>query len=95
MSTTIRWPENDSPNATSQQSKFVDAFRAQSTNLIVQVGVAFRSSTFSRFSSILEDPHGWMHGVIGGGYTAKEPWAGHMWPLEYSSYEPLFMLHHA
>ncbi|CAN9380981.1 unnamed protein product [Alternaria alternata] len=95
MSTTIRWPENDSPNATSQQSKFVDAFRAQSINLIVQVGVAFRSSTFSRFSSILEDPHGWMHGVIGGGYTAKEPWAGHMWPLEYSSYEPLFMLHHA
>ena len=95
MSTTIRWPENDSPNATSQQSKFVDAFRAQSINLIVQVGVAFRSSTFSRFSSILEDPHGWMHGVIGGGYTAKESWTGHMWPLEYSSYEPLFMLHHA
>ncbi|KAL1795189.1 hypothetical protein ACET3X_007005 [Alternaria dauci] len=95
MSNTVRWPENDSPNATSQQFKFVDAFRVQSTNLIVQVGVAFRSSTFSRFSSILEDPHGWIHGVIGGGYNPEEPWPGHMWPLEYSSYEPLFMLHHA
>jgi tyrosinase len=74
---------------------FVNAFRAQSSNVITQVGVAFRASTFSRFSSILEDPHGWIHGVIGGGYDPKTSDAGHMWPLEYSSYEPLFMLHHA
>ncbi|KAI4688971.1 hypothetical protein J4E81_007688 [Alternaria sp. BMP 2799] len=95
MSSTIRWPNDATANATSRQSMFVSAFNAQSTNLISQVGVAFRASTFSRFSSILEDPHGWIHGVIGGGYDPTTSTPGHMWPLEYSSYEPLFMLHHA
>lgn len=39
--------------------------------------------------------HGWVHGAIGGGYSSDVGGKGHMWPLEYSSYEPLFWLHHA
>ena len=74
---------------------FAEAFKNQSNNLVSQTGVAFRSSTFSRFSSTLEDVHGWVHGVIGGGYQRESPYWGHMWPLEYSAFEPLFMLHHA
>lgn len=95
MSSTIRWPSDATANATARQSMFVGAFNDQSTNLIAQIGVAFRASSFSKFSSILEDPHGWIHGVIGGGYDPTTSSPGHMWPLEYSSYEPLFMLHHA
>lgn len=38
--------------------------------------------------------HGWVHGAIGGGYSTGYGGEGHMWPLEYSSYEPLFWLHH-
>jgi tyrosinase len=59
------------------------------------MGIVFRSDTFARFSSTLEDPHGWMHGIIGGGFDGNvSPFRGHMWPLEYSAFEPLFMLHH-
>ena len=42
---------------------------------------------------MLEEAHGWVHGVIGGGWDGKSH-KGHMWPLEYSAFEPLFMLHH-
>ncbi|KAF1830624.1 Di-copper centre-containing protein, partial [Decorospora gaudefroyi] len=93
---TIRWPDADDPWGRSQQWRFVEAFKEQASNLVAQMGVVFRSSTFSRFSSTLEDPHGWIHGIIGGGFNGNvSPNQGHMWPLEYSSYEPLFMLHHA
>ncbi|KAL6168529.1 hypothetical protein ACJQWK_06163 [Exserohilum turcicum] len=95
INTTVRWPESDDPWAPSQTFLFPEAFRNQSNNLIAQTGVAFRSSSFSRFSSALEDVHGWVHGIIGGGYLRDSPYWGHMWPLEYSAYEPLFMLHHA
>lgn len=95
MNSTIRWPASDDPFSPSRPWLFAEAFKNQSNNLIAQVGIAFRSSTFSRFSSALEDAHGWVHGVVGGGYLRDSPYWGHMWPLEYSAFEPLFMLHHA
>ncbi|XP_014554784.1 hypothetical protein COCVIDRAFT_39395 [Bipolaris victoriae FI3] len=95
INSTIRWPASDDPFSPSQPQLFASAFKNQSNNLIAQVGIAFRSSTFSRFSSALEDAHGWIHGVIGGGYLRDSPYWGHMWPLEYSAFDPLFTLHHA
>ncbi|USP76847.1 uncharacterized protein yc1106_04121 [Curvularia clavata] len=95
INTTIRWPASDDPWTPSRPLMFAEAFKNQSNNLVSQTGVAFRSSSFSRFSSTLEDVHGWVHGVIGGGYQRESPYWGHMWPLEYSAFEPLFMLHHA
>ncbi|KAE8841312.1 hypothetical protein HRS9122_05438 [Pyrenophora teres f. teres] len=95
INATIRWPSTDDFMAHSQNEMFSDAFSGQSVNIVAQIGVVFRSSSFSRFSTTLEDPHGWIHGIIGGGYTADAPYKGHMWPLEYSAFDPLFMVHHA
>lgn len=66
-------------------------------NLIDGVSLAYRASNFSIFARRLEEPHGWIHGVVGGGWDPKDKghFRGHFWPLEYSAYEPLFMLHHA
>jgi tyrosinase len=73
-----------------------EAFESQSNNLVSAVATAFRESDFGRFALNLESPHGWVHGVVGGGYNKQKwPYEGHFWPLEYSSYEPVFMLHHA
>lgn len=60
-----------------------------------QVALAFRRNTLNGFWEAIEQVHGWVHGAIGGGYSAGLGGKGHMWPLEYSSYEPLFWLHHA
>jgi tyrosinase len=54
---------------------------------------AFRKKSMNNFADTVEEAHGWVHGVIGGGWTGKSP-QGHMWPLEYSAFEPIFMLHH-
>ncbi|RMZ66918.1 tyrosinase [Pyrenophora seminiperda CCB06] len=95
INATIRWPNSDDTTAQSQNGIFADAFAGQSANIIAQLGIVFRSSSFSRFSNTLEDPHGWIHGIVGGGYTTHAPYKGHMWPLEYSAFDPIFMLHHA
>ncbi|KAH9878874.1 hypothetical protein J1614_002309 [Plenodomus biglobosus] len=95
---TVRWPESDNFTASSRQGIFVQTFVDQSTSLIGGVETAFRSSNFSRWAKQLEDPHGWMHGIIGGGWDETQndrKFRGHMWPLEYSAFEPLFMLHHS
>ncbi|KAF2847615.1 Di-copper centre-containing protein [Plenodomus tracheiphilus IPT5] len=94
---TVRWPESNNATAISRQDIFVNTFKSQSTSLIGAVETAFRSSNFSQWAKQLEDPHGWMHGVIGGGWDETQSttkFRGHMWPLEYSAFEPLFMLHH-
>jgi hypothetical protein len=44
------------------------------------------------FSSKLEEVHGWIHWAFGGGDTRAG--IGHMWPSEYSGFDPVFMLHH-
>ncbi|KAI8940507.1 hypothetical protein NX059_004184 [Plenodomus lindquistii] len=94
---TIRWPGSDNVTAPSRQEMFAKTFIDQSTSLVGGVETALRSSNFSQWTKQLEDPHGWMHGVIGGGWDESQNatrYRGHMWPLEYSAYEPLFMLHH-
>jgi tyrosinase len=69
------------------------SYDEQKRNLQDKVDVAFRQPAMNDFAVVLEEAHGWIHGVIGGGYTSVSA-PGHMWPLEYSAYEPMFMLHH-
>lgn len=59
-----------------------------------QTAIAFRRGTLNGFWEAVEMVHGWVHATIGGGYSSGYGGEGHMWPLEYSSYEPLFWLHH-
>lgn len=71
-----------------------DSYAGQSQMIIAEMGTVFRSSSFARFASRVEEPHGWMHGVIGGNWDKSRDLQGHMWPLEYAGFDPLFMLHH-
>jgi tyrosinase len=93
FNTTLRWPTSSTLTAVSDQTPFLKSYDSQRRNLHDTIDAAFRRSTLNAFASTLEDTHGWVHGIIGGGWDAKsEP--GHMWPLDYSAYEPLFMAHH-
>jgi tyrosinase len=71
----------------------VKVFEEQRRNLRDSVDQAFRKDSMNDFAAVIEQAHGWVHGVIGGGWDASSS-PGHMWPLEYSAFEPLFMLHH-
>jgi hypothetical protein len=71
----------------------LNQFEQQRRALHDHVDLAFRASTMNEFSKTMEIAHGWIHGIIGGGWLPGT-FQGHMWPLEYSAYEPLFMLHH-
>jgi len=71
----------------------VDQYNSQRRGLQQSVDMAFRHTAFNEFAAGIEEAHGWVHGIIGGGWNGKSA-EGHMWPLEYSSYEPLFWLHH-
>ncbi|KAF1842823.1 Di-copper centre-containing protein [Cucurbitaria berberidis CBS 394.84] len=92
---TLRWPTGDGRNATSQQIEFERSYNEQQRNILTEMGLVYRSSTFARFADRIEQPHGWIHGIVGGGWEANVAFKGHFWPLEYSAFEPLFMLHHA
>jgi hypothetical protein len=93
FNTTLRWPTSSTLTAVSDQTRFLKSYNSQRRNLHDTIDAAFRRSTLNAFASTLEDTHGWVHGIIGGGWDAKsEP--GHMWPLDYSAYEPMFMAHH-
>jgi tyrosinase len=51
--------------------------------------------TMNEFSrTYIEDVHGWVHFSIGGN-VKQTGLSGHMWPTEYSAFDPIFMLHHA
>ena len=95
MNATVRWPTTGGSGAESQPDKFRSSFSGQQRALFNEIGVAFRSRSFERFTSVMENPHGWMHGVVGGGWEGDSAMTGHFWPLEYSAFEPLFMIHHA
>jgi tyrosinase len=71
----------------------LSAYAEQRRSLHDHVDQAFREPSINEFSSRMEEAHGWVHGVIGGGWTTDSH-QGHMWPLEYSAFEPMFMLHH-
>ncbi|KAH7068549.1 hypothetical protein FB567DRAFT_615332 [Paraphoma chrysanthemicola] len=90
---TQRWPSSDEINSTSDQAHMLSNYEEQKGPLVNQVDLSFRQDTLNEFASTLEQGHGWVHGIIGGGYL-DNTFKGHMWPLEYSAYEPLFMLHH-
>ncbi|KAH7061712.1 hypothetical protein BKA63DRAFT_573421 [Paraphoma chrysanthemicola] len=90
---TQRWPSSDEINSTSNQARMLSNYEEQKGPLLDQVDLSFRQDTVNKFANTLEQGHGWVHGIIGGGYV-DGTFKGHMWPLEYSAYEPLFMLHH-
>jgi tyrosinase len=93
INATLRWPTSDAWDAPSQQSVMLSAFETQKRALHDQVDLSFRASTINEFSKSMETAHGWVHGIIGGGWQ-PDTFTGQMWPLEYSAFEPLFMLHH-
>ncbi|KAJ8111800.1 hypothetical protein OPT61_g5688 [Boeremia exigua] len=92
---TVRWPASENPGEPSRQSKFASSFAELRRQMQDQTALAFRRGTLNGFWEAIEMVHGWVHGAIGGGYSEGFGGKGHMWPLEYSSYEPLFWLHHA
>ncbi|KAH6638401.1 hypothetical protein C7974DRAFT_411824 [Boeremia exigua] len=92
---TIRWPASDNPGEESRQHEFAASFAKLRRQIQDQTALAFRRDTLNGFWEAIEMVHGWVHGAIGGGYSTGFGGKGHMWPLEYSSYEPLFWLHHA
>ncbi|KAF2622028.1 tyrosinase [Macroventuria anomochaeta] len=94
INTTIRWPASNSPWEESRQSEFAASFVNLRRQIQDQTALAFRQGTLNGFWEAIEMVHGWVHGAIGGGYSTGFGGTGHMWPLEYSSYEPLFWLHH-
>lgn len=69
-------------------------YKGQKRNLHEHIDIAFRQDTINKFAAKVEEAHGWIHGVIGGGWEGGQTYRGHMWPLEYSAFEPIFMLHH-
>ncbi|OSS49874.1 hypothetical protein B5807_05870 [Epicoccum nigrum] len=92
---TLRWPASENAWEDSREHEFANSFASMRRQVQDQVAVAFRQSNLNDFWQATEMVHGWIHGAIGGGYAANTGGRGHMWPLEYSSYEPLFWLHHA
>ncbi|KAF1359583.1 tyrosinase [Lizonia empirigonia] len=91
---TIRWPASNSPWEESRNSQFAASFAKMRRSFQDQTAIAFRRGTLNGFWEAVEMVHGWVHAMIGGGYSSGYGGEGHMWPLEYSSYEPLFWLHH-
>ncbi|KAH8732679.1 hypothetical protein GQ44DRAFT_744976 [Phaeosphaeriaceae sp. PMI808] len=93
LKSTQRWPSSDDANSKSNDSAILQAYMGNQRGLLDNINRSFRKATINEFGRMVEETHGWVHGVIGGGWDSKSS-AGHMWPLEYSAFEPLFMLHH-
>ncbi|MCJ1396995.1 hypothetical protein MMC11_000187 [Xylographa trunciseda] len=92
---TVRWPTSLDPNAVSQPGKANNQLQANAESLhdlTYQLLASepdyanFTSSAFSNGNS-LENMHNMIHGMVGNG--------GHMSYLPYSSFDPVFWLHHA
>ncbi|KAF2019892.1 tyrosinase [Aaosphaeria arxii CBS 175.79] len=97
QNTTVRWADSDSSGAKSQDELFQKSFKSLRRGLADSVAKGFRVATsLNGFSmSHIEPVHGSIHYAIGGQKSGnKAPYDGHMWPVEYSAFEPLFMLHH-
>ncbi|KAF2831707.1 Di-copper centre-containing protein [Ophiobolus disseminans] len=94
LNSTQRWPTSDGSDSRSNQGRMAEVYGAQRRNLHDHVDRAFRQSSINRFANTVEEAHGWIHGVVGGGWEGNGTYKGHMWPLEYSAFDPLFMLHH-
>lgn len=95
MNETSRWPEKeDDPNAPSRNNMFADDFIGLQRTYVDGLEKVFRETDFNSFGQQLEQVHGWIHGTVAGGYYEEKGGQGHMWPLDYSAYDPLFWLHH-
>lgn len=91
MNATIRWPTSDDATAQSQPQKWRAHFLGRRRSFHDDVGRAFDTGMdFNYFSEKIEEVHGSIHGNVGG----SDP-PGTMWPVEYSAFDPMFMLHHA
>ncbi|KAF2705035.1 Di-copper centre-containing protein [Pleomassaria siparia CBS 279.74] len=92
---TLRWPTSKEPNAISQDELFAKDFGIQGRSWRDQVSKGFTiPATLNEFSkTYIEEAHGWVHFSIGGG-RPESKYEGHMWPVDFSAFEPLFMLLH-
>ncbi|KAF2750570.1 Di-copper centre-containing protein [Sporormia fimetaria CBS 119925] len=98
---TLRWPSTYGPDAVSRDQKFIENYSRLRNAYRDKLAQGFSRTNISMNSfskTYIEDPHGWLHYAIGGGdgddKAPKEAW-GHMWPSEYSGFEPVFWLVHA
>ncbi|KAF2808582.1 Di-copper centre-containing protein [Mytilinidion resinicola] len=96
--TTLRHPSSDDANATSRAALFISHFTDWSGQLHNDVGFdMLQNQSFNTYSkSHLELTHNLVHNIAGGGMDSDEDrfW-GHMDPLDYSAFDPVFWLHHA
>ena len=97
MNHTLRWPTSNLANAESQPQSFNSYFESHKRMFHDEVANAFTKSTTMHDFSVdhIEIVHGYVHYAIGGAPPSNPGGIGHMWPVEYSAFEPMFMLLHA
>ncbi|KAF1999331.1 Di-copper centre-containing protein [Amniculicola lignicola CBS 123094] len=90
---TVRWPISKEPNAVNQDNKIFKTWDQSIQSTRDNVGKGFvEEKDFNTFSKVnIEGPHGNIHYFVGG---SEDTVAGHMWPVEISAFDPIFMLHH-
>ncbi|KAF2681958.1 Di-copper centre-containing protein [Lentithecium fluviatile CBS 122367] len=88
MSTTVRYPTTKDSKGQSQPQFFRQNFFGARRMFQNKAAEVFRLSNYNEFVTALEEFHGWMHSTVGGA-------EGHFYPVEYSAFDPVFMLHHA
>ncbi|KAF2663037.1 Di-copper centre-containing protein [Lophiostoma macrostomum CBS 122681] len=96
FNSTLRWPSSDMANATTQDDRFIANFKTNRQFYHDQLSghLAFAGS-MNEFSKVrLEPLHGNIHYTIGGAPPPADQSDGHMWPTDYSAFEPTFWLHH-
>lgn len=91
----MRWPTSQDSSAVSQDNKVVDNYNQQKSNIRDTIATGFTGAeSFNDFSlKYLEVAHGYIHYIIGGVDQANS-YEGTMWPLQFSAFDPLFMVHH-
>ncbi|KAF2105402.1 hypothetical protein BDV96DRAFT_655683 [Lophiotrema nucula] len=92
LNTTLRWPTSNAVDAVSQETVFIQNYNDIITMLHNQVsdGYSIASDLNSFSKTYLETAHGWVHNAVGG----PDNQAGHMNPIDYSAFDPIFALHH-
>lgn len=94
----MRWPSSSRFDAISQPGAFQKDYLSEQRARQDGVSSAFQKATFNSFCEALEAAHGYMHNTVGG--VDKNPNdgiivdQGHMTQVDYSAFDPLFMLHH-
>ena len=97
FNTTLRWPTSNNTEAVSQDKIFSNTFISLQRSFQDSVAKAFGTAKSLNEFSVrhIEGTHGGVHYTIGGDKdNFRKTYAGHMWPVEYSAFEPLFMLIH-